>query len=268
MNQSGSNEQGGTGGVSVWCVMHGLRMLVASLASLVYWVVGGLLFVIAGLVCVPFLPGETSRALGQWLLQGAFRTFLLLLRLFGVLRVEYRGLDKLRDSTGGLIVAPNHPALWDAVCVIARIEGLRCILKASLLHNPILVGGATLAGFIPNKPVHKMVQRSIEALRQGERLLFFPEGTRTRKQEGVVNPFQGGIGIIAAQSGAPVWPVFIETDSDYLSKDWPVWRVQLRRIHVRITVGEPLACDADETAQHFVKRLEETFIEALTHVWD
>ena len=87
MNQSGSNEQGGTGGVSVWCVMHGLRMLVASLASLVYWVVGGLLFVIAGLVCVPFLPGETSRALGQWLLQGAFRTFLLLLRLFGVLRV-------------------------------------------------------------------------------------------------------------------------------------------------------------------------------------
>jgi len=29
------------------------------------------------------------------------------------------------------------------------------------------------------------------------------------------------------------------------------------------TVGEPLACDADETAQHFVKRLEETFIEAL-----
>jgi hypothetical protein len=34
-------------------------------------------------------------------------------------------------------------------------------------------------------------------------------------------------------------------------------------VHVRITVGEPLACDADETAQQFVKRLEETFIEAL-----
>ena len=33
MNQSGSNEQGGTGGVSVWCVMHGLRMLVAIVLS-------------------------------------------------------------------------------------------------------------------------------------------------------------------------------------------------------------------------------------------
>jgi 1-acyl-sn-glycerol-3-phosphate acyltransferase len=51
--------------------------------------------------------------------------------------------------------------------------------------QPILRGGAKLAGFIPNKPAHKMLQHSIEALRQGDRLLFFPEGTRTRKQEGV-----------------------------------------------------------------------------------
>jgi|694.fasta_scaffold13264_12 1-acyl-sn-glycerol-3-phosphate acyltransferase len=263
MNQSMSNQQGRAGGVGVWCWLHALRVMAAAIASLVFWVFGGLLFVLVGLVCVPFLPGGKSRAVGQWLLKGAFRTFWLVLRSFGVLRVEYRCLDKLRQSTGGLIVAPNHPALWDAVWIIARVEGLRCILKASLLHNPILVGGATLAGFIPNKPVHKMVQRAIEALRQGERLLLFPEGTRTRRKEGIVNPFHGGIGIIAAQSGAPVWPVFIETDSDYLSKGWPVWRVQLRRIHIRITVGEPLACDADESAQHFVKRLEETFVEAL-----
>ncbi|MFM2167102.1 MAG: hypothetical protein RIS79_1473 [Verrucomicrobiota bacterium] len=263
MNESGSNDQGGTTGASIWCWWHGLRMLVACLASLVYWVVGGLLFVLAGLVCVPFLPGDKSRALGQWLLQGVFGIFLTLLRLLRVLKVEYHGLEKLQNATGGCIVAPNHPAMWDAVCIIPRIHGLRCILKASLLHNPILVGGATLAGFIPNKPVHKMMQRSIEALRQGERLLLFPEGTRTWKTKGVVNAFQGGIGIIAAQSGAPVWPVFIETDSDYLGKGWPVWRVQLRRIHVRITAGEPLACDADESAQQFVRRLEETFIEAL-----
>lgn len=262
MNRTGSNEQADKGGAG-WRWLHGLRVGAAATVSLVYWVVGGLLFVLAGLVCVPLLPGEKSRALGQWLLQRAFGSFLQILCLFGILRVEYRGLEKLQASTGGLILAPNHPALWDAVCIIARIEGLRCILKASLLHNPILVGGATLAGFIPNKPVHKMAQRCIEALRQGERLLFFPEGTRTRKQEGIVNPLQGGIGIIAAQSGAPVWPVFIETDSDYLSKGWPVWRVQLRRIHIRITMGEPLACDAGESAQHFVKRLEETFMEAL-----
>jgi 1-acyl-sn-glycerol-3-phosphate acyltransferase len=263
MNESGSNDQGEAGHGTAWRWLHGPRKFIAATLSLAYWILGGFLFVLAGLVCVPLLPGEKSRALGQWLLQGVFGVFLILLRLLRVLKVEYHGLDKLQKATGGCIVAPNHPAMWDAVCIIPRIHGLRCILKASLMHNPILVGGATLAGFIPNKPVHKMLQRSIEALRQGDRLLFFPEGTRTRKKEGIVNPFQGGIGIIAAQSGAPVWPVFIETDGDYLSKGWPAWRLQDHCILVRITVGDPLACDADEPAQQFVKRLEETFIEAL-----
>ncbi len=263
MNESGSNDQGGAGGESTWRWRHGPRKLFTIAMSLTYWMIGGLLFVLVGLICAPLLPRTKSRALGQWLLQRAFRLYLLLLRLLNVLKVEHHGLEKLQHATGGLILAPNHPAMWDVVCIISRIHGLRCILKASLMQNPMLIGGATLAGFIPNKPVHRMLQRSIDALRQGDRLLVFPEGTRTRKKEGLVNPFQGGIGIMAAQSGAPVWPLFIETDSDFLCKGCPPWRMQDACVHVRISVGEPLACDADETAQQFVKRLEETFIEAL-----
>ena len=250
--------------MGAWRWLHGPRKFFTVAMSLAYWVTGGLLFVLVGLLCAPLLPRVKSRALGQWLLQRAFRLYLVLLRLLRVLEVEYHGLEKLHRATGGFILAPNHPAMWDAVCIIPRIQGLRCILKASLMQNPMLIGGATLAGFIPNKPVHKMLQRSIEAVRQGDRLLLFPEGTRTRTREGLVNPFQGGIGIIAAQSGAPVWPLFIRTDSEFLGKGCPVWRLQDACVHVRITLGEPLACDADETAQHFVKRLEETFVEELS----
>ncbi|HRH95646.1 MAG TPA: lysophospholipid acyltransferase family protein [Prosthecobacter sp.] len=231
--------------------------------SMAYWAVGGLLFVLAGLVLVPLLPAEKSRELGQSLLQTAFRGFLRLLRLCGVFECEFRGFEALDGATGGLIIAPNHPALWDAVFVIAKVSGLRCILKASLMHNPFLRGGAKLAGFIPNKPAHKMLQHSIEALRQGDRLLFFPEGTRTRKQEDVINSFQGGLGIIATQSSAPVWPVFIETNSDYLCKGWPLWRLPDRKIKLRITLGEPLASPADEGAAAFTRRLREVYVTAL-----
>lgn len=231
--------------------------------SMAYWAVGGLLFVLAGLVLVPLLPLEHSRALGQWLLQGAFRLFLLLLRGCGVFECRWQGFDALQGATGGLIIAPNHPALWDAVFIISKIRGLRCILKASLMHNPFLRGGARLAGFIPNKPAHKMLQRSIEALRQGDRLLFFPEGTRTRKNEDCINSFQGGLGIIATQSGAPVWPVFIETNSDYLCKGWPLWRLPDKKIRLRITLGEPLASPPDETAADFTRRLREAYLDAL-----
>ena len=104
-----------------------------------------------------------------------------------------------------------------------------------------------------------MLQHSIEALRQGDRLLFFPEGTRTRKLEQCINPLQGGLGIIATQSSAPVWPVFITTNSDYLCKGWPLWHLPDKKIRMRITLGEPLASPPDESAAQFIKRLHEVF---------
>lgn len=241
-----------------------LRLGAVLVLSMAFWAVGGLLFVLLGLVLVPLLPGDKSRPLGQRLLQAAFRGFLGLLRGFHILECEFHGLEALNAAQGGLIVAPNHPALWDAVFIISRVRGLRCILKDSLMHNPFLAGGAKLAGFIPNKPAHKMLQHSIEALRQGDRLLFFPEGTRTRKTEDVVNAFLGGIGIIATQSSAPVWPVFIETNSDYLCKGWPLWRLPDKKIKLCITVGEPIASPPDEGAAAFTRRLREAFVAALS----
>ena len=234
-------------------------LAVVFLLSMAYWAVGGLLFVLAGAVLEPFLPLELSRTLGQRLLSVAFRVFLTFLRACGVYECEYIGFEALHGLKGGLIIAPNHPALWDAVFILSKIHGLRCILKASLMHNPFLRGGAKLAGFIPNKPAHKMLQRSIEALRQGDRLLFFPEGTRTLKHQQCINPLQGGLGIIATQSCAPVWPVFIETNSDYLSKGWPLWRLPNKKIRMRITLGEPLASPPDESAAAFTQRLHEVF---------
>lgn len=238
-------------------------LAVVLVLSMVYWAVGGLLFVLAGMVLVPLLPAEKSRALGQWLLQGAFRAFLALLRCCGVYECEFIGFEALQGVAGGLVVAPNHPALWDAVFIIAKVRGLRCVLKDSLLHNPFLRGGAKMAGFIPNKPAHKMLQRSIEALRQGDRLLFFPEGTRTRRHENSVNTFQGGLGIIATQSSAPVWPVFIGTNSDYLCKGWPLWRLPDKKIKLRITLGEPLASPPDESAAEFTRRLRAVYLGTL-----
>ena len=72
-----------------------------------------------------------------------------------------------------------------------------------------------------------------------------------------------GLGIIATQSSAPVWPVFIETNSDYLSKGWPLWHLPDKKIRMRITLVEPLASPPDESAAEFTKRLREVFLAAL-----
>jgi len=240
-----------------------IHLALTLLIGVSYWAIGGVIFVLMGLVLVPLLPRVRSRAIGQWLLQRAFSGFMLLETLLGLTKFEFEGLEALNLAQGGLVVAPNHPALWDATFVIARVQGLRCILKASLMRNPFLAGGATLAGFIPNKPTHKMMMRSIEALKAGERLLFFPEGTRTRKAEGVVNAFPGGIGIIAVQSGRPVWPVFIRTNSDFLSKGWPLWRPPDRRMKICLKIGEPVVALEGEDAAGFTARLQKVFLKEL-----
>jgi hypothetical protein len=39
----------------------------------------------------------------------------------GMMTVDSSALDPLRDEPGGLIVAANHPAMYDAMVVVARL---------------------------------------------------------------------------------------------------------------------------------------------------
>jgi len=85
-------------------------------------------------------------------------------------------------------------------------------------------------------------------LKSGNRLLLFPEGTRTRRHLGeVVNEFRGGIAIIARQAGVPVWPVFITTDSDFGRKTRSLWKLPEKAVHLRVRLGEPVHFRADES---------------------
>lgn len=86
---------------------------------------------------------------------------------------------------------------------------------------------------------------------------MFPEGTRT--SGGVVNEFRPGIGLLAKGSGAGVLPVFIRTDSDFLRKEWPVWRCPRLPVRVRLEVGEVLWMREGEGADDFLRRVERRF---------
>lgn len=241
-----------------------VRVWMAAVASLIYWTIGATGFFLLALLLSPLLPADRSRGIGQNLLHQAFAGYVALLRLFGIVRCEFIGFEQLEREPVGIIIAPNHPAIWDAVFIIGRLPGLTCILKSSLLRNPFLAGGVRLARFIPNDPPHEMVKRCVHSLQNGERLLLFPEGTRTRKSEGVVNEFRGGIALVARHSKAPVWPVFVRTDGDYGSKGRPLWHVPERPITITMTVGQPMTCGEQESAHDFLDRLRQPYIAALS----
>jgi len=99
------------------------------------------------------------------------------------------------------------------------------------------------------------VRESVAALRQGQMLLLFPEGTRT--SDAPVNAFRPGIMLIAKLASAPIQTVLIRCESPYLRKGWPLLRAPPRKIVIRVTLGRRF--DASEDCRGALREIEAYF---------
>lgn len=225
----------------------------------IYWPSCVLLIIVICIISSIFQSKENHRFLGQRVLRRTLGGFITQLEWIGIIRVDDNDLKRHPDSPEPLIFACNHPALWDAPLIIRRIPRLSGIMKAELLANPLLTHGARFAGFLPNSPRMTMIRASLERLSIGGRLLFFPEGTRTREENGAVNPFRPGLALIAKESGIPIIPIFIRQDSPYLRKGWPIIKMPDLPITISLTLGEPIRALPEETVREFSERLEAIF---------
>jgi 1-acyl-sn-glycerol-3-phosphate acyltransferase len=187
-----------------------------------------------------------------------FRFFLGCLRATGLFRCDLRALDALRAEPG-LVIAPNHPALIDVVLITSRLPRVTCIMKAELWDSPLLGGSARLARYIRNDSPVSLVRLAAREVKQGSQLLVFPEGTRTVKPP--VNAFKGGFALIAKHAGVPVQTVFIETNSRYLGKGWPLYRMPALPLYYRVRLGQRFTVEGDVKA--FTARLEAYFANQL-----
>ena len=237
---------------------------VAMACGILYWGVFGLgVTLLAGPLFL-LLPREAGRRLGRWLHHVLFRCFVGYLHLTGLVKTDLRPLDALRRATGPIIVAPNHTSLWDAVFIIARLPSAVCVMKKSILCNPFLGGGARLSGYIANSSITRMIRDAAGSLSGNSQLILFPEATRTRPHERWINPIKGGCALIACRSGAPVYPVFIRSDTRFLQKGWPIWKRPVFPIHLAFEVGAPLRPEKDESPMEFTLRLQAVFEQELS----
>ena len=221
-------------------------LLLLGLVSLAWNLVAMLLY--------PLLPRRIGLALGRATIAQAYRAYWWFASITGMLRMEAQVLESLRDETG-LIIAANHPSLLDALLLVARLPRSACIMKASLLKNPFLGGGARLARYIRNDSGHGMIRLAVNDLRQGGQLVVFPEGTRTTQTP--INPFRPGVTLISKLAAAPIQIVFIDTDSPYLGKGWPLWRLPPIPIVFSVRLGERLPPHPDPHV--LLRQLEQSF---------
>lgn len=182
----------------------------------------------------------------------------------GLLILEDDDLRKLASRSGAMIVAPNHIALWDAVFIIAQIPELICIMKGSILRNPFLGGGARLAGYIPNDSASQMLLAASHQLKNAARLLYFPEGTRTKPDEAWINPLTNGVAVLAKYSSAPIIPIYIRSNSRIFEKGRPLFRKPTFPLRISFTVGKPIQFVKGEDVQTFSRQLEQHYIAELS----
>ncbi|MBU1359840.1 MAG: 1-acyl-sn-glycerol-3-phosphate acyltransferase [Gammaproteobacteria bacterium] len=209
---------------------------------------------VAAMLLYPLLPPSVGRVLGRRVIATAYRWFWGFASITGMMRVDADCLDALRDEPGIIFVA-NHPTMLDALLLVARLPRSACIMKADLMKNVFLGAGARLARYIRNDSARIMVRLAVDDLRNGGQLVIFPEGTRTVTPP--LNGFRPGVTLIAKLAQAPIQTVFIDTDSPYLGKGWPLWRVPPLPIVFRLRLGERFAPMQDSDA--LLKKLEQYF---------
>jgi 1-acyl-sn-glycerol-3-phosphate acyltransferase len=221
-----------------------LQLLLLGLMSLTWNVIALLLY--------PVLPRATGLRVGRAMIAWGYGLFWRIARCSGMLRLDAGVLDALREERG-LIVVANHPSLLDAVMLVARLPRSACIMKSSIARNPLLGPGAKLARYIRNDSAHSMVQGAVDDLKAGGQLLLFPEGTRTAPglrdaRPPGLNSFHFSFTMIAQRARVPIQTVFIDTDSPYLGKGWPLWKLPPLPIRFTVRLGQRFAPTSDHKA--------------------
>lgn len=131
--------------------------------------------------------------------------------LYGV-KLEVSGVENLPEDGQGIILAPNHESTFDIFILSSLPYKLRWISKIEIAYLPF-VGWAMKANgcyFVRrDKSGHdlKVMKQVEEDLKNGKRLVLFPEGTRTRTGE--LLPFKKGAFKTAQNAGVPLLPVAI-----------------------------------------------------------
>ncbi|SDC94420.1 lysophospholipid acyltransferase family protein [Belnapia rosea] len=204
------------------------------------------------------LPRRSGEAFGQFMIMFGFRWFIGVMRLTGVLRVDFSELDRLSRERS-LVIAANHPTMLDAVLLTSRLPRVVCITKAAIWDNLFYGGSVRLAAYIRNDAPVPMIRRAAQAIRDGAQLLIFPEGSRTAKPP--VDAFHRSFAVMAKAAGAPVQTLLIEADSPYLRKGWPLFRRPQLPLTYRIRLGR--RSEVGQDPQAFVTGLEQYFREEL-----
>lgn len=157
---------------------------------------------------------------------------------------KYYGANNVPEDSRGVIFTPNHASFLDppifGISLKMQIHYLakEYLFKVFGLKHPLY-----WLGVLPIKSESddiRSMRMVIRALKEGKRLVIFPEGTRS--VDGQFRDVEAGAGFIAVKSGAYVMPAYIQGSFEALPKGAKWFRCK----PVRIYYGKPFIPSEDK----------------------
>lgn len=136
------------------------------------------------------------------------RLFLEIAR--GFYGYEAAGRENIRFP-GAAIIVCNHISFFDPPLVgIAFDEAITYLARKTLFSHPIVGWVLRKWQSVPvdqDRPDPGSLKNMLRCLREGKKILVFPEGSRS--MDGTIQKGEPGVGLLIAKAGAPVLPVRI-----------------------------------------------------------
>ncbi len=192
----------------------------------------------------------------HWLLTGAaFRT------LFGMRVIGAENLI----TEGPVLVASNHQSFLDPPLIGNLYQSEMVFLARKTLFVGYFKWLYPRLNAIPvdqDRPDMASIKTIIRRLKDGHRVLVFPEGARTL--DGEIGEAAPGIGLIAVKSGAVIQPVRISGAREAL----PRGSARVRFSRITVHVGKPIRLSPEElkssNGKEDYQRITQRIMEAIT----
>jgi 1-acyl-sn-glycerol-3-phosphate acyltransferase len=176
--------------------------------------------------------------------------------LFFIWRWDVEGLENF-PSEGPVIVVANHVSYWDPVLIGSALpRQVFFMAKKELFSIPVLGFSLKSWGVFPvdrSRPDRGAIKRALDLLKQGQVVVVFPEGTRSKT--GSLLPPSTGAAYFATSTGAPVCPAAIITVRG--ASSWGLWPRLSLRIGPCISFSGDRKQDLDSVAGQMMLEIQQ-----------
>lgn len=186
-----------------------------------YFIIAPISYLVFWLYCSMPTRNPPGRArILRFIMSRGFRLMHDVLRITHMVDFDPRELER-RIPRAPCVMVANHPTLMDISGLLAAEKDLVFPVKPSLFRSfwarPLLAGAELFEGSGTEAlSVGRMIDEAVGRVRQGRRVIIFPEGTRS--PQGGLHRFGRAAFEIAVRAEVDVVPIVVRCEPPWLTK--------------------------------------------------